>query len=373
MLATPPPSHTRCFVPPLTMMSSWFSRMIASSAAATPPAGPQFIVIGSGVSTAIPRISCVMRPKPGDACKTCHDAVNNPSGPNRRGNVSALVRLGGKNILIDCGKTTRDAAITHFPKNGVRNVDAVVLTHGHADAILGLDDSRDIQHGSTKKELPNGETQWIPPNPMQIFLNEETMRVCQTVFPYLVPEDQRIASETSTESGDQCCDGEKKKDIPRRVATLKWNPYPVSEYFVPFRPVEDVDVTFTPFPMWHGGTYVCMGFLIKMREAPDADEVVILYMSDLNDLPDDSDSFITEVKDIDLLVVDMLTKSTLNRSHFDYQASIDMVRRLRPKKAVAVGMTCSLGLHDDVNRELAELDKEGIDFRLSFDGQVFQF
>lgn len=199
------------------------------------------------------------------------------------------------------------------------------------------------------------------------------MLVCQNVFPYLVPEDQRIVPEKVRLAKEREEEGKKKKDIPRRVATLKWNPFPESKYFVPFKPLEDVNISFVPFPMFHGGTYICMGFLITMRESPDANEIVILYMSDLNDLPKESDKFISDIKDIDLLVVDMLTKSSHNKSHFNFQQSIDMVRRLKPKKAVAVGMTCSLGMHDDVNRELAELDKEGIDFRLAFDGQVFRY
>lgn len=284
-----------------------------------------------------------------------------------------MLSLAGRTVLIDCGKTTREAAIAHFPKLGVKNIDAIVLTHGHADAILGLDDSRDIQYAATKVEHPNGITQWFPPDPMPIFLNEETMLVCRNVFPYLVPEDQRaVPSEKQAADGPKQAN-KKEKDIPRRVAALKWNCYSEHEYFQPFKPIDDVDITFIPFPMLHGGTYICMGFLIKMREHPESDQVNILYMSDLNALPDESDEFISKVKDIDLLVVDLLTRSSLNKSHFNYQQAVDMVRRLKPKKAVAVGMTCSLGMHDDVNRELAELDKEGLDFRLSFDGQVFQY
>ena len=83
---------------------------------------------------------------------------------NLRGNVSMLVQCGidgddCKNVLVDCGKTFR-AAVTRFFRKvvlaqvqisfdpaqfGVRSIDAIVLTHEHADATLGLDDIRDLQ------------------------------------------------------------------------------------------------------------------------------------------------------------------------------------------------------------------------------------
>jgi phosphoribosyl 1,2-cyclic phosphodiesterase len=80
------------------------------------------------------------------------DAVH-PGSRNRRRNTSALfrvpdprdpARLRTLNILIDCGKRFWDGAIDLFPALGVRHIDAVVITHGHADAINGLDDLRDF-------------------------------------------------------------------------------------------------------------------------------------------------------------------------------------------------------------------------------------
>lgn len=272
--------------------------------------------------------------------------------------MSALVRAKGRTVLIDCGKTIREAAIRHFPALGVTEVDAIVLTHGHADAILGLDDSRDIQR-DTEIEI-DGKIQYIQPEPMPIFLNKETMRVCRNVFPYLVPEEEE----------ERVAQG-KKKDIQRRVATLQWNVYNEDKYFVPFRPVDDADIEFTPFPMFHGGNYVCMGFLIKLREDNHAKQSVIAYLSDANELTEKTWAFLQEQPHIDLLVVDLLTRSERNKSHFSLNQSINVVRKLKARKAVAVGMTCSLGLHDDINKELAEFDDEGLNFSLAYDGMRY--
>lgn len=41
-----------------------------------------------------------------------------------------------------CGKTFYMGALEFWEKKGLREIDAVLLTHPHADAILGLDDLR---------------------------------------------------------------------------------------------------------------------------------------------------------------------------------------------------------------------------------------
>jgi phosphoribosyl 1,2-cyclic phosphodiesterase len=43
------------------------------------------------------------------------------------------------------GKTFSQNVLRWFPPHDVPSVDSVVLTHAHADAMLGLDDLRDVQ------------------------------------------------------------------------------------------------------------------------------------------------------------------------------------------------------------------------------------
>lgn len=43
-----------------------------------------------------------------------------------------------RNILIDTGKTFYEGTMEWFSKYNFRRIDAVILTHGHADAILGI-------------------------------------------------------------------------------------------------------------------------------------------------------------------------------------------------------------------------------------------
>lgn len=52
-----------------------------------------------------------------------------------KGNASAIVKIGGKNVLIDCGFST---LATLAEKNLAKNIDYILLTHLHADHFGSL-------------------------------------------------------------------------------------------------------------------------------------------------------------------------------------------------------------------------------------------
>jgi phosphoribosyl 1,2-cyclic phosphate phosphodiesterase len=83
--------------------------------------------LGTGTSHGVPMIGC--------ECATCRSTDPRDS----RWRPSVFVETdGGDSILIDAGPDLRAQAL----RFGVRRVDAVVFTHGHADHILGLDEIR---------------------------------------------------------------------------------------------------------------------------------------------------------------------------------------------------------------------------------------
>lgn len=72
-----------------------------------------------------------------------------------------------------------------FPRYGIRELDAVILTHGHADACYGMDALRQwTLGGAVQKHI-------------DIFLSSETMDTIATTFPFLV--DARNATGKSME------------------------------------------------------------------------------------------------------------------------------------------------------------------------------
>ena len=85
-------------------------------------------ILGSGASSGVPSIEAGW----GDC---------DPENPkNRRTRPSILIERDGKTLLIDTSPDFREQML----RTGVRHLDGVVLTHGHADHVHGIDDIRSI-------------------------------------------------------------------------------------------------------------------------------------------------------------------------------------------------------------------------------------
>ena len=85
-------------------------------------------ILGCGTSSGVPRI--------GNDWGEC-----DPEEPrNRRLRSSILVESAGKRLLVDCGPDLREQLLA----TGVSTVDAVIVTHDHADHCHGIDDLRPL-------------------------------------------------------------------------------------------------------------------------------------------------------------------------------------------------------------------------------------
>ena len=85
-------------------------------------------ILGCGTSTGVPNVR--------SGWGKC-----DPAEPrNRRLRSSILVETGGKRLLVDCGPDLREQLLAA----GVSRVDAVIVTHDHADHCHGIDDLRPV-------------------------------------------------------------------------------------------------------------------------------------------------------------------------------------------------------------------------------------
>ena len=82
--------------------------------------------LGTGTSVGVPSIGC--------HCEVCEST----DPKDKRLRSSILIKTKEQSLLIDCGPDLRQQCL----REGIESVDAVLITHPHADHIMGLDDLR---------------------------------------------------------------------------------------------------------------------------------------------------------------------------------------------------------------------------------------
>jgi phosphoribosyl 1,2-cyclic phosphodiesterase len=244
-----------------------------------------------------------------------------PGSPNRRRNTSLLIQrnLGnGKtnNIVIDAGKFFYDSAIEWFPKYEVESIDALVITHAHADAVGGFDSLRDWTNHA-QDSLP-------------IYLREFDYRQVEQLFYYL-------ADRTKQTGGGG-------------VAKLQFET-------IDSDPFEIDGLQLIPLPVEHGRNYNIFGYRFGD----------VSYVSDASSISDETANLIAGTE---LLILDALRPVRTHGTHFTVEEAVDQVRRLRPKRTLLTDATHDVD-HVAVNAELAKLkDSEGLDIQYAYDGQA---
>ena len=193
--------------------------------------------------------------------------------------------------------------------NNVKKIDAVLLTHGHADAILGLDDLRSWTGVSSH-------------NPTPVYLSEETMSVVSRTFPYLV--DPSLATGGGA------------------VASLEF--HIINNLSLPF---QLFGVFIQPLLVEHG---VCPNGEVFWNLGYMFDDQ-IAYIADANAIPDSTFTLMisTQVK---ALVIDALRENP-HKSHFGVHQAMQVIATIRPSVAYFTGL-CHQAEHYALEKWLEE-------------------
>jgi phosphoribosyl 1,2-cyclic phosphate phosphodiesterase len=209
-------------------------------------------------------------------CAVCRS--DNPQNKRRR--CSLYVQAGGKHLLFDTPPDFRDQVLTF----GVKRVDAVFITHPHADHIFGFDDVRrfsDLQQGH------------IP-----VYGSPETIASMRVKFDYVDRQSHSFGG------------------VPRVVFTEMT------------APVETGGARITPVPVMHGEDRI-YGFRI------DADGKSLAYIPDCSGIPDES---FQTLELLDVMILDGLRPGK-HATHFSIEECVEHLRRIGAKRSFLTHLT----------------------------------
>lgn len=119
----------------------------------------EVIFLGTGTSQGVPMIAC--------DCAVC----TSPDPRNRRTRSSIHVVMDGLHVQVDAAPEFRLQCL----REDIRRTDFFILTHGHADHIVGMDDLRRFC------DLLGG-------NALTVYTTEEGMARVPAIFPYTIGE-----------------------------------------------------------------------------------------------------------------------------------------------------------------------------------------
>ena len=285
-------------------------------------------------------------------CKVSNLAIQGDPKQNKdyRNNPSLLIshyeRGQCKNIIIDVGKTFREAALRWIPEHGIESLDAVLLTHHHMDAVAGLDDVRGFQRfrGLDRDEPPTRI-------PIHVFLSQECLDQVSSQFPWLFPKTTKTPV---TKEGAPI--------VKRDVAALEVN---VIDNFQPFHAA---GLEIVPLPVWHGSDLISLAFSFSIR-GENGKVTNVIYISDVSQMVPETMEYIqTKLPPTDVLIVDCLLPEFEHPVHFSLKQAVQLSNEIKAKQTYLVGMSCdAFPPHDVMNEKLA---KEYGTIQFAQDGQV---
>ena len=218
----------------------------------------------------------------------CDCEVCRSSDPrDNRTRSSILVEEGDVRILVDTSTDFRFQAL----RAGIDRLDAVLMTHAHADHLYGLDDTRTLS--------------WDAPLP--VYGNSDTMREIEMRFDYVFKKTQKGGGKPNLQL------------------------YPLSG-----EPVSVSGIKVLPVPVKHGNLDI-YGYRFEN----------FAYLTDCSSIPEESYSLLEGVTRV---VIGAL-RYRPHATHFNFAEAIEALERIGPERAWFTHLCHNAG-HSSLSLEL---------------------
>lgn len=247
-------------------------------------------ILGSGTSHGVPVIGC--------GCRVCRST--DPRDARTR--ASILVEWDQARILVDAGPEFRIQAL----RAGIDRLDAVLITHAHADHIHGMDDLRSL---CSKAALP-------------VYGNRAAIEEFAARFDYVF---------RATQAG-----GGKPQFAPQAVAG----------------PFAAGGRTVVPVPVKHGGLDI-LGYRLGD----------FAYLTDTSAIPEGSFALLAGVRD---LLIDGL-RFRPHSTHFSIDQAVEAARRIGASRAWITHL-CHDASHAELEEYLRVRSRPGAAIAPAWDG-----
>ncbi|MGA2230917.1 MAG: MBL fold metallo-hydrolase [Tepidisphaeraceae bacterium] len=219
----------------------------------------ELLFLGTGTSAGVPMIGC--------HCPVCESADPH----DKRTRPSVVISYGKTRVLVDATPELRLQCVA----NRVDMIDAVVLTHAHADHIMGMDDLR--RFNAVRK------------GPLDVWADEPTHTAITRCFGYAFKEP----------------DPASKLFRPQLVRRVVMGPFEIE------------GVTWTPIRLFHGEMPI-LGFRVGN----------VAYCTDVNRIPPESYALL---EGLEVLVLDALTRHT-HATHFSLDQAVAEAAKIKARQ-----------------------------------------
>lgn len=235
----------------------------------------EITVLGSGTSHGVPTLDCMINDYKNCPQHVCESAQTDPRHARTRSSI--LLERDNKNVLIDVSADFRQQAL----REKIKRIDAVLITHCHADHVGGIPDIRSY---TRQKPIP-------------FYGSDESIKGIRNMFSYIFNPDVFAGG-----------------GIPRIETNIVNGSFDLFEKKI--------------IPLWiqHGSLKGCLGY----RIGP------LAYIPDMKTIADEE---INKICGADVLIVNCLHRFYENPSHMTLPESIRFARRVKPKRCYFIHMS----------------------------------